>query len=599
MPSRVWLFVTLSHFFFGGPVLAKAPQRRLWHEKDQFKVEWRTLKNASGRRMGMAFSSQENIAVVLQFTVKQIKPDGSVVLEQLVESVKDEALNGAPDIMPGMMQGGVFRATLDAHLKVVMVEASPSVVKRIVGPEPGPKRDLARAMIEDQCKAWLEDIFFLLPDKPLKKGTRWQQETETHLPGFGREVRTKTFTSEGTDIIDGRQVLKITVQGTEVMRPSNRDETGLAVKHCKAELNKADYKGTLYFDPAVGRLVQAQTRLWTQMSTSFELQGRTFEATGTQDQTTNVRCLDRKPQPAAKKRKPVATPPAVGKPAAVKTFTNGLGMKLVRIPPGKFQMGSARTEEDRQDDEELHEVEITRPFFLGRHEVTIGQYRQFVRATGYHTSSERSGRGCFGYNKATGKMESSPAYSWDYPGWDHTDQHPVVNLSWFDAKAFCDWLSRKEGRTYRLPTEAEWEYACRAGTRTLYSSGDDPETLGTVANVTDASAKKVFPQWRTIQADDGYTFTAPVGRFQPNAFGLYDMHGNALEWCADWHWRYDGETKQDPKGPPAGILRVQRGGSWADFPDQCRSARRTGGDPASWCISSGFRVAADDAPTDN
>jgi formylglycine-generating enzyme len=172
----------------------------------------------------------------------------------------------------------------------------------------------------------------------------------------------------------------------------------------------------------------------------------------------------------------------------------------------------------------------------------------------------------------------------------------VVNLSWFDAKEFCDWLSRKEGRTYRLPTEAEWEYACRAGTRTRYSSGDDPETLATAGNVTDASAKKVFPQWRTIRADDGYTFTAPVGRFKPNAFGLYDMHGNALEWCADWDWRYDVEAKQDPKGPPVGMVRIQRGGSWADFPDQCRSARRHGFNPMSWCISSGFRVVADSAP---
>ncbi len=109
----------------------------------------------------------------------------------------------------------------------------------------------------------------------------------------------------------------------------------------------------------------------------------------------------------------------------------------------------------------------------------------------------------------------------------------MVNVSWNDAVAFCKWLSKKEGNTYRLPTEAEWEYACRAGTTTRYYSGDDPETLAKVGNVADATAKAKFPDWKyTIKASDGYVFTSPVGSFQPNAFGLYDMHGNAWQWCA-------------------------------------------------------------------
>ena len=112
----------------------------------------------------------------------------------------------------------------------------------------------------------------------------------------------------------------------------------------------------------------------------------------------------------------------------------------------------------------------------------------------------------------------------------------MVNVSWNDAMAFCKWLSQKEGKTYRLPTEAEWEYACRAGTTTRYYSGDDPETLAKVANVADAAAKAKLTRWMgTTKASDGYVFTSPVGQFKPNTFSLCDMHGNAWQWCADWY----------------------------------------------------------------
>ncbi len=141
----------------------------------------------------------------------------------------------------------------------------------------------------------------------------------------------------------------------------------------------------------------------------------------------------------------------------------------------------------------------------------------------------------------------------------------MVNVSWNDAVAFCKWLSRKEGKTYRLPTEAEWEYACRAGTTTRYYSGDDPETLAKVANVADATVKAKFPDWKwTIKASDGYVFTAPVGQFKPNAFGLYDMHGNVWQWCAGLGRLRAITTKSptdDPTGPATGSYRVARGGS--------------------------------------
>ena len=191
-------------------------------------------------------------------------------------------------------------------------------------------------------------------------------------------------------------------------------------------------------------------------------------------------------------------------------------------------------------------------------------------------------------------IDYSERYSWRNVGFEQTDEHPVVCVSWNDAVAFCEWLSKKERKTYRLPTEAEWEYACRAGTKTRYCSGDDPETLATVANVADAALKAKFPgQKYTIKASDDYVFTAPVGSFKPNAFGLYDMHGNADEWCADWYGEdyYGNSPTDDPKGPITGERRATRGGDWWSRPDFLRSACRGGAPPeARYCLI-GFRVA--------
>ena len=167
-------------------------------------------------------------------------------------------------------------------------------------------------------------------------------------------------------------------------------------------------------------------------------------------------------------------------------------------------------------------------------------------------------------------------------------------MSWSDAVAFCRWLSDKEHETYRLPTEAEWEYACRAATRTRYFSGDDPETLATVANVADAAVKAKFPDWKyTIKTNDGYVFTAPVGKFQPNAFGLCDMYGNAWEWCADSYGAdyYAKSPVEDPKGPDTGDGHVLRGGAWDVRPSGARSASRNWGMRDSRNSGTGFRIA--------
>jgi formylglycine-generating enzyme required for sulfatase activity len=274
----------------------------------------------------------------------------------------------------------------------------------------------------------------------------------------------------------------------------------------------------------------------------------------------------------------------------------GVKLEMVLIPAGEFKMGSPQDEKNRLDDEgPQHRVRIAKPFYMGIHEVTIGQFRQFVADTGYKTDAEKGRNpGAWGWNPDKKEFDFKEKYSWRNAGFEQTDEHPVVNVSWNDAVAFCEWLSKKEGKSYRLPTEAQWEYACRAGTTTRYSSGDDPETLAKVGNVADATAKTKFPDWSwTIAASDGYVFTAPVGKFKPNVFGLYDMHGNVWEWCADWYGNayYAASPADDPKGPASGSVRVRRGGGWGSYAGYCRSAGRNDGTPGGRHSNLGFRVS--------
>jgi formylglycine-generating enzyme required for sulfatase activity len=176
---------------------------------------------------------------------------------------------------------------------------------------------------------------------------------------------------------------------------------------------------------------------------------------------------------------------------------------------------------------------------------------------------------------------------------NQSDASPVVNVSWNDAMAFCYWLSQKEGKTYRLPTEGEWEYACRAGTTTRFYNGDDSEGLTQIANVWDAAAKAQFPAGlNQLASSDGWAFTSPSGQFRPNGFGLYDMTGNAREWCADWYDKnyYATSPERDPAGPASGTARVSRGGGWNSLAPLCSSARRGYGEPTARDFNLGFRV---------
>jgi formylglycine-generating enzyme required for sulfatase activity len=258
-------------------------------------------------------------------------------------------------------------------------------------------------------------------------------------------------------------------------------------------------------------------------------------------------------------------------------------------------MGSSAADADVEEDEKpQHRVRITRPFYLGTTEVTVGQFRRFIDANRYRTEAERKGKGGRGWNEERARFDVDPKYTWRYPGFPQTDEHPVTNVSWNDAMEFCEWLGSNDGKVYRLPTEAEWEYACRAGTTTPYSSGADPETLALVGNVADGTARAKFPNWTTtIAARDGHLFTAPVGQFRANAWGLHDMHGNVWEWCQDGYDNryYLQSPVADPPGPNRAPSRVCRGGSWADDPRYTRSARRAPVKPDDCYYDRGFRVA--------
>lgn len=260
----------------------------------------------------------------------------------------------------------------------------------------------------------------------------------------------------------------------------------------------------------------------------------------------------------------VATPPAAADPpghATGQIITNGLGMKLAAIPAGRFQMGSPADDFSKRENEvPQHEVELTKGFYLGVYSVTQREYQQVVG----NNPSEFTGDG----------------------------RRPVERVSWFDAVEFCNRLSEREGFSpfyriegkqthivggngYRLPTEAEWEFACRAGTTTRWWFGNDESRLGEFAWYRENSGRTAHP----------------VGEKRANEFGLHDVHGNVWEWCQDWYGGYPSEAQVDPTGPESGSGRVLRGGAWGDDPDDCRSAVRFDDRPEDRSYVIGFRAA--------
>jgi formylglycine-generating enzyme required for sulfatase activity len=278
----------------------------------------------------------------------------------------------------------------------------------------------------------------------------------------------------------------------------------------------------------------------------------------------------------------------------------GVKMPLLHIKAGSFLMGSPGSDKDAFNQEKpQHEVRIRRDYLLGKYAVTREQFARFVDDEGYQTEAEKDGQGGWGYNAENNKLEGrNPKYSWRDPGFTQDRRHPVVNVSWNDARAFCRWLSRKTGRACDLPTEAQWEYACRAGMTTRYFTGDDRGSLEGYANVGDQTLKekriKSRESYPFFAFTDGYPFTSPVEAFKPNRWGLHDMTGNVWQWCVDWYGKgyYASSDKDDPQGPNSGTARVVRAGSWGQSPRDCRAAFRSGLAPSYRNCDVGFRIMA-------
>lgn len=252
-------------------------------------------------------------------------------------------------------------------------------------------------------------------------------------------------------------------------------------------------------------------------------------------------------------------------------------------------MGSPEGEGGRFDDEgPQHRVRLSESFAVMEAEVTREAFARFVDETGYKT-----GEGCFVWSGK--EWQTDAKRSWRDPGFKQEPDHPVVCVDWNGAGAFAAWLSKRTGQTYRLLTEAEWEYAARAGSSSRYHFGDKSSDLCRFANVADQSAKKVYPTFTTADCDDGYVHTAPVKTYQPNAFGLYDMHGNAWEWVQDcWHDNYQGAPEDGSKPWEVDCRndrRVLRGGGWNNQPDNARSAIRNRNTPDNRNNNTGFRLA--------
>ena len=245
-------------------------------------------------------------------------------------------------------------------------------------------------------------------------------------------------------------------------------------------------------------------------------------------------------------------------------------IEMVSIPGGTFEMGDLTGGRGKSDEQPAHTVTIE-PFKLGKYEVTFAQWDACV-ADG----------GCGGYRP-------------DDEGWGR-GKRPVINVSWDDAWNFIDWLDDKTGESYRLPTEAEWEYAARAGTTKRYFWGNSAKNQCRYANGADSSAKRHQPDWTAASCNDGHYRTAPVGNYEANRFGLHDTAGNVWEWTQDcWHDNYNGAPADGRAWISGGDCnkRVIRGGSWGFDPADLRSANRGWGTRADRFFDRGFRLAQD------
>lgn len=291
--------------------------------------------------------------------------------------------------------------------------------------------------------------------------------------------------------------------------------------------------------------------------------------------------------PAAGNRVARTVQPANGPSPAGTSFTEPVSeMEFIGIPQGCFLMGSPSSQKNRRSNEgPQHEVCVD-GFSISKYEVTLGSWRKFIQETGYSTDAEQNTKekGCFSLKDD--KWGYQDGRFWDNVGFPQSDNQPVVCVSHNDVEEFIRWLNRESGRAYRLPTEAEWEYAARAGSTTSRFWGEDESLACQYGNVADKSYNLLFT------CNDGYKWTSPVGHYKANAFGLYDMLGNVWEWTSDWYGNdyYRSSPRDNPTGPKSSANMVNRGGGWVCGPAFVRSALRVWIRPWARSASVGFRL---------
>lgn len=264
--------------------------------------------------------------------------------------------------------------------------------------------------------------------------------------------------------------------------------------------------------------------------------------------------------------------------SAVDTSSNPLGLEWVWVEGGTFKMGCTAEQSNCYDNEKpVHEVYVD-GFYISRYEVTVAQFAQFVKETGYKTDAEKEG---YSWVLEKGKWNVKNGIDWRYNGRNEIRpkseyNHPVIHVSWNDASAFCSWLSKKTGTAVRLPTEAEWEYAARGGRKSRgfkFAGGNNADSVA----------------WYWYNSNGN---THSVGQKKPNELGLYDMSGNVYEWCLDWYddSYYGKSAHKNPMGPSSGFYRVLRGGGWSSGANELRVSIRTPGRVVTTNSSYGFRL---------
>ncbi|HDH04252.1 MAG TPA: formylglycine-generating enzyme family protein [Nitrospirae bacterium] len=274
------------------------------------------------------------------------------------------------------------------------------------------------------------------------------------------------------------------------------------------------------------------------------------------------------------------------------TVRPDMSKDMVLVKGGCFRMGDIFSDAP-SGEEPVHEVCVD-DFYMGKYEVTVGEFRRFVTESGYMTEAEQQD-GCHGWVDEGAKLQKMDI-DWSDTGFPQTDNDPVVCITWNDAHEYVQWLNKKQGRNYRLPTEAEWEYAARSRGKEYQYSWGNKEPSGNIplGNIADESAKKELPRLNIRQGyRDGYAYTAPVGSFRPNELGIYDMSGNAYEWLADWQEDnyYANSPRRNPEGPDKGKYRVLRGGAWDLVSETARTTRRHWNIPGARAVCMGFRLA--------